>query len=232
MGWKYWRKEGITTMNKSSLRIFARCGSAALALGALTLTGLAPAQASEAGTAEQPPLVTSSSTGTLPWAPEDYAWLGAPTDEGFDAPGTPSTPGFMGQNFTRGAVFYNEVTGTHAVHGAIYDLWRFGAVTVGDGSALYNLIPVTDEQPVGSGVRQSFAQPGLASGNVFWSEATGAHFVESGTLAGDYFNAHGAVDAFGFPVSEVQQVGDASVLYTEQGVLTVTASGAVFSPLG
>lgn len=232
MGWKYWRKEGITTMNKSSLRIFARCGSAALALGALTLTGLAPAQASEAGTAEQPPLVTSSSTGTLPWAPEDYAWLGAPTDEGFDAPGTPSTPGFMGQNFTRGAVFYNEVTGTHAVHGAIYDLWRFGAVTVGDGSALYNLIPVTDEQPVGSGVRQSFAHPGLASGNVFWSEATGAHFVESGTLAGDYFNAHGAVDAFGFPVSEVQQVGDASVLYTEQGVLTVTASGAVFSPLG
>ena len=105
-------------------------------------------------------------------------------------------------------------------------------MTVGDGSALYNLIPVSDEQPVGSGVRQSFAQPGLASGNVFWSEATGAHFVESGTPAGDYFNAHGAVDAFGFPVSEVQQVGDASVLYTEQGVLTVTASGAVFSPLG
>lgn len=71
---------------------FARCGSAALALGALTLTGLAPAQASEVGTAEQPPLVTSSSTGTLPWATEDYTWLGAPTDEGFIAPGTLAPP--------------------------------------------------------------------------------------------------------------------------------------------
>lgn len=219
-------------MNNSSLRIFARCGSAAVALGALALTGMAPASASTADAAAGPSIAASSSTGTLPWAPEDYAWLGTPTDEGFIAPGTPDTPGFMGQNFTHGAVFYNEATGTHAVHGAIYDLWRFGVVTVGDGSALYNLIPVSDEQPVGSGVRQSFAQPGLASGNVFWSEATGAHFVESGTPAGDYFNAHGAVDAFGFPVSEVQQVGDASVLYTEQGVLTVTASGAVFSPLG
>ena len=219
-------------MNNSSLRIFARCGSAAVALGALALTGMAPASASTADAAAGPSIAASSSTGTLPWAPEDYAWLGTPTDEGFIAPGTPTTPGFMGQNFTRGVVFYNEVTGTHAVHGAIYELWRFGEVTVGEGSALYNLIPVTDEQPVGSGMRQSFAQPGLASGNIFWSEATGAHFVESGTPAGDYFNAHGAVDAFGFPVSEVQQVGDASVLYTEQGVLTVTASGAVFSPLG
>ena len=219
-------------MNNSSLRIFARCGSAAVALGALALTGMAPASASTADAAAGPSIAASSSTGTLPWAPEDYAWLGAPTDEGFIAPGTPDTPGFMGQNFTRGVVFYNEATGTHAVHGAIYDLWRFGEVTVGEGSALYNLIPVTDEQPVGSGMRQSFAQPGLASGNIFWSEATGAHFVESGTPAGDYFNAHGAVDAFGFPVSEVQQVGDASVLCTEQGVLTVTASGAVFSPLG
>lgn len=219
-------------MNNSSLRTFARYGSAAVALGALALTGMAPASASTADVAAGPSIAASSSSGTLPWAPEDYAWLGAPTDDGFIAPGTPTSPGFMGQNFTRGAVFYNEVTGTHTVHGAIYDLWRFGAVTVGDGSALYNLIPVSDEQPVGSGVRQSFAQPGLASGNVFWSEATGAHFVESGTPVGDYFNAHGAVDAFGFPVSEVQQVGDASVLYTERGVLTVTASGAVFSPLG
>lgn len=219
-------------MNNSSLRTFARYGSAAVALGALALTGMAPASASTADVAAGPSIAASSSSGTLPWAPEDYAWLGAPTDDGFIAPGTPTSPGFMGQNFTRGAVFYNEVTGTHAVHGAIYDLWRFGAVTVGDGSALYNLIPVSDEQPVGSGVRQSFAQPGLASGNVFWSEATGAHFVESGTPAGDYFNAHGAVDAFGFPVSEVQQVGHASVFYTERGVLTVSPSGATFSSLG
>ncbi|MDO4917839.1 MAG: hypothetical protein Q3974_09540 [Rothia sp. (in: high G+C Gram-positive bacteria)] len=219
-------------MNKSSLHTFARYGSATLALGALALTGLAPASASTVDAAADPAVAVSPGKITLPWTPEDYAWLGAPTDDGFIAPATPDTPGFMGQNFTQGAVFYNEVTGTHAVHGAIYDLWRYGTVTVGEGSALYNLIPVSDEQPVGQGVRQSFAQPGLASGNVFWSEATGAHFLESGTPAGDYFNAHGAVDAFGFPVSEVQQLGEASVLYTEKGVLTVGPSGAVFSPLG
>ncbi|ORC24963.1 MULTISPECIES: LGFP repeat-containing protein [Rothia] len=161
-----------------------------------------------------------------------HPWIGLPTDDGFTAVGGPGKPGFSGQHFSDGSIFYNGVTGAHTVHGAIHDLWRFGGVTVASGFPLDNLIPVSDEQPVGHGARQSFVHPGQGSGNIFWSEATGAHFVESGVPAGDYYNAHGAVSVFGFPTSEVQQVGDASVLYTEWGVLTVTASGAVFSPLG
>jgi uncharacterized protein with LGFP repeats len=107
--------------------------------------------------------------------------LGAPIGEEQDVPGV---PGARMSVFQGGAIYWSSATGAHAVYGDIYAKYQsVGPVAYG--------LPITSETdlPYVAGARQVMFQ----TGNIVWSQSTGAHLIYGAILS--EYNALAGVKA-------------------------------------
>lgn len=200
-------------------RVVGRAGAVASAVALLGLGMAAPAQANDA-------LPIDSPAGTLKPAGDIPPSFGDPlTTQVCGVSGTGLTgPGILecNQRFEQGAIFWNELSGMHRVHGGIYEAWVAESALPQRGTIpVSQLQPTTDEIPVANGVQQHFSYVDQGRVIYFWSSETGAQFVDVDTAAGQYFVTMGGPEAFGFPVGQVGVNADGtSVLKTSQGTVT------------
>lgn len=125
--------------------------------------------------------------------------------------------------FEHGVHVTHDFLGTHTVHNGIYAQWSTNhTVTARGVSTVSELIPTTNETPVGKGLVQAFGLSDQGRGYYFWSETTGAHFVDADTAVGQFYLSNGGPEELGFPVGDVAVFGTMSVLPTEYGVFTGT----------
>lgn len=128
-------------------------------------------------------------------------------------------PGVTYAPFEGGLKVTHQFLGTHTVKGGIYAHWKENnTLAARGGSSVSQLIPSTDEIPVAGGVKQAFGLAEQGRGFYFWSEKTGAHFVDVDTAVGQFYMNNGGPEELGFPVGDVATYGGTSVLPTEYGV--------------
>jgi uncharacterized protein with LGFP repeats len=134
--------------------------------------------------------------------------LGAPTGPEVSVAGGRMRP------YERGNIYWSAATEAHFVWGAI--LVKFQAL---GGPAGFGF-PTGDEVGTAGGARSTFTR-----GSVFWSQATGAHFVWGAIL--DKYNGLGGPGALGFPTSdEVGVAGGSRSTFTGGSVLWIEGIGA------
>ncbi|WP_432562659.1 LGFP repeat-containing protein [Kineococcus sp. SYSU DK003] len=122
-------------------------------------------------------------------------------------------------HFQGGSVYSSADTGTHAVLGAVLDLWRAGGWETGPLG-----LPTTDEAAVSGGSFQNFED-----GSVYVSASTGAHTV-SGPVR-EAFRTEGGPRAWGFPTAEPEPQRDGQVRQSFQrgtAVLDVDSGRVTF----
>lgn len=118
------------------------------------------------------------------------AALGLPTTDEHAGP----VAGSRMTNFQRSEVYWSRSTGAHSVYGAIRGWYN------GHGGAAALGLPTGNEQATagGDGREQSFT-----GGIVYWSRATGAHFV-AGDMLRAYVEYGGTASALGLATSEAR----------------------------
>jgi len=115
--------------------------------------------------------------------------LGAPTSDEMDVSGV---PGARMNTFQGGAIYYSATAGAHVVYGAI------GAKYNAMGGPTQFGLPLSDEVPafgLQGNVRVQQFQNGIG-GAIYWSQATGAHFVH-GLIGVEYAATANERDFFG-----------------------------------
>ena len=119
--------------------------------------------------------------------------------------------------FQGGNVYWSPATGAHGVTGAI--LTAYKATGSSNGKLGY---PTSDEIALSGGGRATRFQ----GGNVYWSRATGAHWVSSALLTA--YRARGSQGgALGYPTSNPRAVASGTRVDFQHGSLTLTPSGKV-----
>jgi peptidoglycan/xylan/chitin deacetylase (PgdA/CDA1 family) len=98
-------------------------------------------------------------------------------------------------HFQGGSIYWTSGTGAHEVHGGIGAKWA----SLGWERGLLRY-PVSDEVAVTGGRASQFQ-----GGNIYWSQATGAHEVHGGILA-RYLQLGGSASRLGLPVSDEYSV--------------------------
>ncbi|QRZ61681.1 LGFP repeat-containing protein [Rothia sp. ZJ932] len=127
------------------------------------------------------------------------------------------------QPFDGGVHVRHDFLGTHTVRGGIFAAWHTNhSLTARGASQVSDLMPTTNETPIAGGFQQAFGLANQGRGYYFWSEATGAHFVDLDTAAGQFYIKNGGPQELGFPTGEVVTVDGVSVLPTQYGAFTAT----------
>ncbi|MDR0959072.1 MAG: glucosaminidase domain-containing protein [Propionibacteriaceae bacterium] len=122
------------------------------------------------------------------------------------------------QSFDRGAIIYSPASGYHALHGAVWDLYRSS-----NNFRQANGLPVSNEiSSAAGGVYQDFQ-----NGQVFWSDATGAQRV-GGAIAWYYGSLTGPTSYLGYPTGGEISAGNGGVYQNFQNgrIYWSDASGA------
>ena len=118
--------------------------------------------------------------------------------------------------FQRGFIYWSGGTGAHLVAGGILDAWN--AQGHESGHLGY---PLTDEAGVPGGAFSNFQH-----GVIYWSPATGAHWLDGAIL--DAWAADGyQAGALGFPASDPHAVAGGTQVDFQYGSLTLTTTGQV-----
>lgn len=142
---------------------------------------------------------------------------------GYPVTGETATPDGRAvyNHFEHGSIYSAPDSGTHAVRGAVLDLWRRTGWEAGRLG-----LPSTDETPVAGGTSQNFEL-----GSVYVSAATGARTV-SGPLRTAWLDTGGPGGRIGFPVAEPDPVSGGQVRQRFEhatAVLTVSTGAVTFT---
>lgn len=135
-------------------------------------------------------------TWTLGGIGSEFARLGGVSGKlGYPLAPEKAQPGYVGQDFTGGAVYWSPETNANGVLGGIY----LGFVSAGGPSGALG-IPTTGEVSITGGVRQEFKR-----GTAFWSAPTDVGIVQGG-IRSSYLARGGPAGPLGFPIeSEVAE---------------------------
>jgi hypothetical protein len=110
--------------------------------------------------------------------------------------------------FERGAVYWSEPTGSHAMLGGILDSWTRQGFERGRLG-----YPVTDEVPLADGAFTWFQ-----NGAIYWSEATGAHWM-NGPILDAWVRQGYERGPLGYPVGDVVTLADGAFSWYQNGAL-------------
>jgi hypothetical protein len=143
-------------------------------------------------------------------ARSEYGTLGYPTSDEMGATGGAR------QAFQGGVIYWSPSTDARWIRGSILQAW--GAQGYENGPLGY---PSTNELTATGGAWQAFQK-----GRVYWSPATGAHWL-TGAVLKAWVDRGAENGALGYPVSEPRAVSGGTRADFQRGSLTVTSSGQV-----
>jgi uncharacterized protein with LGFP repeats len=125
-------------------------------------------------------------------------------------------------NRFQGGSLYDSPVGTHAVLGAIHDLWK----TQGHERGPLGY-PTSDETPLSG---RTGASSTFQNGAIYWSPTTGAHWMASAVQT-EWVAQGGATGALGLPTVDPAAVAGGTRTTFEGGTITVAADGQMTTVL-